>query len=524
MSRVAGLNAQANSACRSTLRLGRARLLGGEGDGDGDQGLGDRPAGDRGQVRPLGLGVGAGVLVPGDHLVPGGLGVGQAGARAEGPPVADRVLEAVEEPVGEGRGLERLAVLAPVDGPPDPVPCRAAVAELLDVPEPDVVTVHLLLAPVRLACLPGGAATRVSALRRTRTPPPGSRTDRRPGSLPAPAVERGPGHPQLGGHLLDRQQRVARGTGCFGRGGGGRPGAVGVPGGGPSVGPRRRTLRSARRVKSGPRRPGGRQRSGAAGPGNGERGKAPRRAARRSGAGRARPCRRGRPAGAGAGWSRAVTSCAPSPLPGAEAVGPDAGRRGALACRPGPQASSLHSARPVKSARARGGLDARPEPRSMRPARPPGGAAGRPAAGGTARGHGGAHRDGARHRRPHARPARRPGTGTPGCAQRVMLTEGSVIGRSLTPPGFPSTTEIGFSGPFFARHPEKGASEARKHGCCCRDPLKMSVVPRSCRWPCRLSRLLVGGRAIATDGSANFPALTRRVGSHVLADLCRLRA
>ena len=38
---------------------------------------------------------------------------------------------------------------------------RAAVAELPDVPEPDVVTVHLLLAPVRLACplLPGGAAT-----------------------------------------------------------------------------------------------------------------------------------------------------------------------------------------------------------------------------------------------------------------------------------------------------------------------------------------------------------------------------
>ena len=143
------------------LALGRARLLGGEGDGDGDQGLGDRAAGDRGQVRPLGLGVGAGVLVPGDHLLLDGLGVGQAGAGVEGPPVADRVLEPVEEPVGQRAGLERLAVLAPVDGPADPVPGSGAVAELLDVPEPDVVTVHLLLAPVRLACplLPGGAAT-----------------------------------------------------------------------------------------------------------------------------------------------------------------------------------------------------------------------------------------------------------------------------------------------------------------------------------------------------------------------------
>ena len=88
------------------LAVGRARLLGREGDGDGDQGLGDRPAGDRGQVAPFGLGVGAGVLVPGDHLPLGGLGFGQAGAGVEGPPVADGVLEAVEEPVGEGAGLE----------------------------------------------------------------------------------------------------------------------------------------------------------------------------------------------------------------------------------------------------------------------------------------------------------------------------------------------------------------------------------------------------------------------------------
>jgi electron transfer flavoprotein alpha subunit len=40
---------------------------------------------------------------------------------AERPPVAGGVLEVVEEPVGEGLALERLAVLLPVDGPPDPV-------------------------------------------------------------------------------------------------------------------------------------------------------------------------------------------------------------------------------------------------------------------------------------------------------------------------------------------------------------------------------------------------------------------
>src|ERR1039457_312464 len=115
----------------------------------------------RGRAARLGLGVGAGMGVPGDHLASGGLGFGQAGAGAERPPAADRVLEAVEEPVGEGTRLERPAVLAAVDGPPDPVPGSGAVAELLDVPEPDVVTVHLLSAPVRRACpLPGGAATR----------------------------------------------------------------------------------------------------------------------------------------------------------------------------------------------------------------------------------------------------------------------------------------------------------------------------------------------------------------------------
>jgi hypothetical protein len=48
------------------------------------------------------------------------------------------------------------------------------------------------------------------------------------------------------------------------------------------------------------------------------------------------------------------------------AAGPAAGRRGGLACRPGPQASTLHSARPVKPARlgAGPGLAPAPEPRA----------------------------------------------------------------------------------------------------------------------------------------------------------------
>lgn|SRR6185437_12794650 len=49
----------------------------------------------------------------------------------------------------------------------------------------------------------------------------------------------------------------------------------------------------------------------------------------------------------------------------------------------------------------------------------------------------------------------RPAIGTPGCARRAIHTGGSVIGRSLTPRGFPSTTEIGFSGPFRATSPKR---------------------------------------------------------------------
>src|ERR1700730_1989009 len=76
----------------------------------------------------------------------GGVAGLQCGTAAEGPPVADRVLEAGEEPVGQRAGLEPLAVLAPVNRPPDPEPLGDA--ELPGIPEPDVVTVHLLLTPV----------------------------------------------------------------------------------------------------------------------------------------------------------------------------------------------------------------------------------------------------------------------------------------------------------------------------------------------------------------------------------------
>jgi hypothetical protein len=109
-------------------------------------------------------------------------------------------------------------------------------------------------------------------------------------------------------------------------------------------------LRPPRQVRP----PPGRRQAAARGGRRWPRGKVVRpcgRAARRGRGWReARPCRRGSPTGADAGWSRAVTSCAPAPLPGVEAAGPDAGRRGGLACRPGPQASTRDCARQVKSA------------------------------------------------------------------------------------------------------------------------------------------------------------------------------
>ena len=217
LSRVAGLNAQANSACRSSLGSGapgsfllRAMVTVTRASATDRRETGAR-------LRPLGLGVGAGVGVPADHLVFGDLGLGQAGAGVEGPPVADRVLQPGQEPVGKRAGLERPAVLTPVDRPPDPVARCAAAADLLDVPEPDVVAVHLLSAPTSVACpvLPGGAATRSArcagpAPRRPAAAPPAARlpagaSGRKPPGTPA--ARRSPHRSSAAGHPRYRALR-----------------------------------------------------------------------------------------------------------------------------------------------------------------------------------------------------------------------------------------------------------------------------------------------------------------------------
>jgi hypothetical protein len=123
-------------------------------------------------------------------------------------------------------------------------------------------------------------------------------------SSSAPAVESGPGYPQLGDHLVDRQQRVIRGAGAFGRGGGGPAGSGVRSRGGPSVGPGRRTLRSGRPVKSGPRPAGhGSRPPGAADQGRGNKRKGrtgcPTRACLNAGS--ALRCQRGP---SWAGWPR----------------------------------------------------------------------------------------------------------------------------------------------------------------------------------------------------------------------------
>ena len=131
---------------------------------------------------------------------------------------------------------------------------------------------------------------------------------------------------------------------------------------------------------------------------------------------------------------------------------PGAGRRGGLACRPGPQASTLHSGRHVKSARPGAGaaLAPGPEPRAGTGRCPPGqqGAAigeGRPLGG---------YREGGTVARiakvratvvPAPATGGQPGSGVPACGHRVMVTEGSVMAW-LVPPAaaFPFTKEIGF--------------------------------------------------------------------------------
>ena len=210
----------------------------------------------------------------------------------------------------------------------------------------------------------------MSALRWTRTPASRQPHDCRACALPAPAVERGPRHPQLGGHLLDSQQRVIRSTRSCGRGDGGSAGN--------GRGSRGRPVRGVATTDA-PLRPLCQARPPpswrqAVTRGCGRETEEPHGRAWRGGWRRAAASwRKGRSAGAGA-ESRAVIPCAPSPLPGVAAAGPAAGRRGGLACRPGPQASTLDSARRVKSARPRAapGLTPGPEPRVDTGRHPPG--------------------------------------------------------------------------------------------------------------------------------------------------------
>jgi hypothetical protein len=264
--------------------------------------------------------------------------------------------------------------------------------------------------------------------------PAGQPHHRRPGPEPTPAVERRPGHPQLGGHLLDRQQRVIRGAGCSGRDGGGPTGNGARSRGRPvrGSGSTDAQLRPPRQVRPPVRGSPGRSCRAGEQEEQARPGRRPRQeqARRRGRAWRAaRPGRRGRPAGAGAG-SRAVTDGTPSPLPRVETAGSAAGQRGALACRPGPQASSLHSGRPVKSTPpcAGPGLTSGPQPRTgtgRHPPRPeertPLGRAGY-REGGTA-----ACTAKVRAGVVPAPAGRQPGGGAPARWQRVMLTGELVI-------------------------------------------------------------------------------------------------
>ena len=88
------------------MGVGGAALVAGQCRGDGGKGLGDRPPGGRGQLRPFHAGVGAGVVIPAARRRGvAGLG-GQAGVLVEGPAVADGVFQRGGEPVGEGPGGE----------------------------------------------------------------------------------------------------------------------------------------------------------------------------------------------------------------------------------------------------------------------------------------------------------------------------------------------------------------------------------------------------------------------------------
>ena len=279
------------------------------------------------------------------------------------------------------------------------------------------------------------------------------------------------------------------------------------------MGPRRRMLRFARPVKSGSPGAGDGGRSGASGRGTRKEEERPRGwlARRRRRWQAARSCRRGRPAGAGAG-SRAATGGASPPLPGVVAAGPVAGRRGGLACRPGPQASTLHSARPVKSQRpgAGAGLPPDPQPR-VETSRDPPRQEGAPP--GPARPPGGPHGGRAPRRcsppsymRPPPRSTlrARPAAGSPLC----WLRDRSLSGCSRLTPISAHLRNRVLKGPFHS-HWEIGAGGSRATRLC-RYPATVSVLPPGCRCLCRLDGLLVsapmsGDRVWAVRSTACEP-------------------
>jgi len=177
-----------------------------------------------------------------------------------------------------------------------------------------------------------------------------------------------------------------------------------------------------------------------------------------------------------------------------EAAGPDADRRGALACRPGPQASSLHSGRRVKSTWPGAGaaLTPAPEPRVDTGRHPPGPQEGTAPPAGRPRG--GCREGGTVARTAKVRAtvapapaAGQPGEGTPGCGQPVILLEGSVMTGLIPRAAAFSLTlhKSGFEGLFSPATPKIGTGEAKKHDC--------YGGPAYLRWSCPYLRCTRGG-------------------------------
>ena len=264
------------------------------------------------------------------------------------------------------------------------------------------------------------------------------------------------------------------------------------------MGPRRRTLASARPVKSAPRTA---RQARAAVPGSGRYRPAGGmgRDNTRPGGG-AGPGGRPGPAGGEGRQERAR-------VPGGDGgpAWPASGRRGGLACRPGPQASTLHSSRPVKPASAgtapapgpglwAGGAGARPASRGRPRTRAGPGRVPR-------RGHGGAHCEGACHDRASARRrAARSGHAwlRAPCDAARRICHGGLVPRAAVLVAY--LQKSGFEG-LFSLRPREKVLEGRKHTAgggvrrrCHLD--RLVVTPDvTCPGTCHLWRGVVDSRA-----------------------------